>query len=89
MTDLRDALAAAVKDIAWNAYFRLGTPEDRDTDALDAADDILASSAFRAALTEGIAEAEWFIEDDAWCPGPEKHRDRAERIVARMLGELT
>jgi hypothetical protein len=84
MTPLRDALATAVRDIAWNAYFQLGDPTDKVPDSQDCADAILSDPAFRLALTESIEGA--LTDDDAYIY--DNYGDLypdAAAIVAQML----
>ena len=80
MTDLRDALAAAFERFdktEWTYW--------------NAADETLADPAFRAALTESIAEAwhEW--DEDRFMDSPLhgdcRHAEEAPAIVARMVGD--
>lgn len=77
---LRDALAAALRDTGPDSPYLDGGEHDRQW-----ADAILSDPAFRAALTEAVAEAVYREEDDAWCRGVESHREWAAAIVDRML----
>jgi hypothetical protein len=85
MNQLRGALATAIRDIAWNAYFRLGDPSDKVPDSQDCADAILSDPAFRLALTESIAEALASEDWSSWSTAG-GWDDLAAAIVARMLG---